>query len=126
MSDSRCEAQFGENPASQHRCVLATPHPEFAHKAETGTAWLPVVESPLTETTFCGDHNVEFSCKDCGNTLRECDCAVMLPDNGPDMYCHVCNPEIHEAAYERAEWIRRFEALERQTDIDTGYDPYND
>jgi hypothetical protein len=49
-----------------------------------------------------------------------------MPENGPDMYCATCEPNIHDSSVERAIDRERFEALQRQTDIDEGYNPYDD
>jgi hypothetical protein len=44
----------------------------------------------------------------------------------PDLYCRNCDPVNHDLATERAIDRERFEALQRQTDMDEGYNPYDD
>lgn len=81
-----------------------------------------------TETnTRCMDCGSELRCEGCAQILAECDCVFSLSYvNAPDMYCPNCDPLIHRAAQDLAEYHRREEALLRQTDIDNGYDFYGD
>lgn len=72
---------------------------------------------------FCPD---KLRCEGCSELLDDCECVFYERGNAPDVYCATCNPEIHAAALERAEQNRRYEELLRQTDIDEGYNPYED
>jgi hypothetical protein len=80
----------------------------------------------ITPEYRCGDCGAELHCQGCARTLSEDECPVLPPENGPNMYCANCEPEIHDSSVERAVDRERFEALQRQSDIDEGYNPYAD